>query len=84
MLCFLDENIPKPIGDILTNSGHTYLDPRGTELEGASDKILFEHAQNKNAIFITTDKDFYNTIPFLYKNHSGIVLQLLPFCLAPT
>ncbi|MBZ0258390.1 hypothetical protein K8I31_20145, partial [bacterium] len=40
------------------------------------DTLLFEDAQNQNAIFVTTDKDFYHTVPFLYKNRKAAVVVL--------
>ena len=31
--------------------------------QGSSDEELFMYAKLNNAIFLTTDKDFYHTIP---------------------
>ncbi|RMD98462.1 MAG: hypothetical protein D6814_07525 [Calditrichaeota bacterium] len=39
-----------------------------------SDKKIFELAQEKEAIFLTTDKDFFHTIPFMYEKHRGIII----------
>ena len=77
MKFFLDENVPKTVNEILLSLNHEVLDPRGTELEGAPDLKLFESARVASAIFITTDKDFYHTIPFLVQDHYGIIVVAL-------
>ena len=46
-------------------------------LDGATDSDLFDEAQVNNAVFITTDKDFFHTIPNFYKRHSGIIVIAL-------
>ncbi len=50
-----DENFPKSTISILTKMGHTVLDIRGTEKQGVDDFELFEIAQKKQAILLTTD-----------------------------
>lgn len=74
---FLDENFPKAATKILEERGHTSYDIRMTEKEGADDITIFEMAQERKAVFLTTDKDFYHTIPFLYEKHYGIVIITL-------
>ena len=74
---FLDENIPKAIENILVEKGYTVFDVRKTDKEGLDDKDIFELAQQKNAIFLTTDKDFFHTIPFLFDSHHGIIVIAL-------
>ncbi len=71
---FLDENFPKPVTQILISKGHQVFDMRSTEFEGSGDTKIFELAQEKGAIFLTTDKDFFHTIPFLYEKHRGIIV----------
>jgi len=34
-------------------------------------------AQEKQAIFITTDRDFFHTIPFQFDKHCGIIVITL-------
>lgn len=77
MKFFLDENVPKAVSEFLSSLKHELIDPRGTELEGASDLKLFESARASSAIFITTDKDFYHTVPFLVKSHHGVIVIAL-------
>lgn len=77
MKFFLDENFPKPATEILARRGHEVFDVRSTEFEGSNDVQIFELAQEKGAIFLTTDKDFFHTIPFLYQRHKGIIVVIL-------
>jgi predicted nuclease of predicted toxin-antitoxin system len=74
---FLDENFPRKAIPILKAEGHKVFDLRGTEREGCSDIIIFEEAMKQKAVFLTTDKDFYHTIHFLYENHYGIIVIAL-------
>jgi predicted nuclease of predicted toxin-antitoxin system len=77
MYFFLDENMPKKVLQYLEKRGHQVYDIRGTEHEGCLDEEIFKLAQEKNAIFLTTDKDFFHTIPFLYTEHVGVVVVAL-------
>ena len=77
MKFFLDENFPRKATRILESQGFEVFDIRGTETEGADDKTLFEKAQQHEAIFLTTDKDFYHTVPFFYENHYGAIVIAL-------
>jgi len=74
----LDENFPRKSAPILQAAGHEVFDVRGTKDEGAADKVIFERAQELEAIFLTTDKDFYHTIPMQYgrKHHGAIIIAL--------
>ncbi len=74
---FLDENIPKSAGRYLESHGHSVYDIRNTTDEGAEDAVIFEMAQNEKAIFITTDRDFFHTIPYLFKSHFGVIVIAL-------
>ena len=77
MIFLLDENFPRAAVDVLQGLGHDTLDIRGTDLEGASDSALFEHAQQKGAILLTTDRDFFHTVPHLYTTHFGVIVIAL-------
>ena len=74
---FLDENFPKTAHQVLESMGHSVFDIRNTKYEGLDDNKIFERAQNEKAIFLTTDKDFFHTIPILYKKHYGIIVIAL-------
>ncbi len=73
MIFFLDENFPKQAGNYLESLGHKTIDIRSASKEGSSDKIMFEMAQKNKAIFLTTDRDFFHTIPFLFEFHCGVI-----------
>ena len=77
MTFFLDENFPRPALAHLEGAGHKAshaLDifPPGT----AADK-LFAHAQEQSAIFVTTGKDFFHTIPLSCARHHGAIVITL-------
>jgi predicted nuclease of predicted toxin-antitoxin system len=74
---FFDENFPKSAGPLLMARGHECVDIRGTGKEGAEDIAIFQLAQEQRAIFLTTDRDFFHTIPHLEKNHHGVVVVAL-------
>jgi predicted nuclease of predicted toxin-antitoxin system len=74
MKFFLDENFPKTATILLKKHGHTVHDIRSTENEGSSDDVIFKMAQTEEAIFLTTDKDFYHTIPYRFRKHHGVVI----------
>jgi predicted nuclease of predicted toxin-antitoxin system len=77
MIFFLDENFPKSAGKYLLSLGHEIIDIRATSKEGLSDNKIFELAQNHKAIFLTTDRDFFHTIPHLFENHYGVIVIAL-------
>lgn len=77
MKFFLDENFPKSAIPLLEKQGHVIVDCRAEGLSGSDDAKLFEIAQNHEAVFLTTDRDFFNTVPHLFPNHFGIVVIAL-------
>lgn len=77
MKFFLDENFPKAATSILEEMGHQVFDLRGTGREGAQDGEIFAEAQQQEAIFLTTDRDFFHTIPHLHTEHCGVIVIAL-------
>jgi predicted nuclease of predicted toxin-antitoxin system len=77
MKFFLDENFPKSVTVILETKGHKVFDVRSTEDEGSDDFHIFKLAQDKESIFVTTDKDFFHTIPYLFEKHYGVIVITL-------
>ncbi len=77
MRFLLDENFPRAALSVLHALGHDGIDIRGTELEGATDSTLFEHAQQERAILLTTDRDFFHTVPHVYTTHFGVIVIAL-------
>ncbi len=77
MRFLLDENFPKAAHQFLRISGHEVFDFRGTIDQGMKDEAVFQMAQRLQAILLTTDRDFFHTIPHLFDEHSGVVVIAL-------
>jgi predicted nuclease of predicted toxin-antitoxin system len=77
MKFFLDENFPKKAIEICSHKGYSCSDIRGSSHEGISDIEIFELAQKKESIFLTTDRDFFHTIHLSSRPHFGIVVIAL-------
>jgi len=77
MKFFLDENFPKSAAPWLSQFGHEVFDLRGTEGEGMPDHELFAQAQELKAIILTTDRDFFHTVPHLFEHHAGVLVVAL-------
>jgi len=77
MKFFLDENFPKAATGLLQGMGHEVLDLRGTDREGLADPVIFAEAQRFDAVFLTTDRDFFHTIPHLHEQHAIIIVIAL-------
>jgi predicted nuclease of predicted toxin-antitoxin system len=63
MKFFLDENFPRPALIQLQSAGHSALHALEISPPGTADDVLFDHAQKAGAVFVTTDKDFFHTVP---------------------
>jgi predicted nuclease of predicted toxin-antitoxin system len=77
MIFFLDENFPKRAASLLKERGHSVFDIRETGKEGLPDGEIFRLAQEKHAVFLTTDKDFYHTYHLTEKPHYGMIVIAL-------
>ncbi len=77
MKFFLDENFPRSALTLLESSGHSATHALPTFPPGTHDEKLFAHAQEQNAIFVTTDKDFFHTIPLRFRKHHGAIVITL-------
>jgi predicted nuclease of predicted toxin-antitoxin system len=74
---FFDENFPKAAAEVLERYSHEWIDPRGSELEGADDSILVEEAQRNSAVILTTDRDFFHTLRHQNPSHAGLIVIAL-------
>ena len=74
MKFFLDENFPKTAVKYLEKLGHETYDIRSTIKEGIDDNSIFALARKKSATFLTTDRDFFHTIPYNYSSHMGVIV----------
>jgi predicted nuclease of predicted toxin-antitoxin system len=77
MKFFLDENFPRPAHAQLQSAGHAAVHALELFPPGTADDQLFAHAQRERAIFITTDKDFFHTVPLTFAQHHGAIVITL-------
>ena len=70
----LDENFPLSIIPFLREQGHGVFSIVDMGLSSSPDETVFECAQHRHAVLLTTDKDFFHTIPFHYPSHFGVVV----------
>ncbi|MCW1925085.1 DUF5615 family PIN-like protein [Luteolibacter arcticus] len=74
MRFLLDENFPNSAVGFLEALAHEAHDFRGTAEEGMEDGGVFAKAQDLNAVLLTTDRDFFHTVPHLFSSHAGVVV----------
>ncbi len=71
-----DENFPVLAAEKLRSEGHEVLRAIDLHPAGTADRALFEDAQRREAIFVTTDKDFFHTVPFFFSTRSAAVVAI--------
>ncbi len=76
MRFFLDENFPASAKLQLEALGHEVVRAVENYPQGTDDFTLFAHAQSERAIFLTTDKDFFHTVPFVYPDRTAAVVAI--------
>ena len=74
MKFLIDEDFPRSAAEVLAGFGHDSLFVNDVCEFGADDETVFAAAQNERAILLTSDRDFYHTMPFLHPTHCGIVV----------
>ena len=77
MRILLDENFPKSAVDVIEAAGHEVIPFVDVCEFGADDEVVFESAQNLGAVILTSDRDFYHTVPLIHPEHCGIVVVAL-------
>jgi len=77
MKFLLDENFPKSAITFLEQLGHECHDIRGSSLEGCSDAEVVREALRLEAVILTTDRDFYHSLPVEFPDHYGFVVVAL-------
>ena len=77
MKFLLDENIPRTAKSMLEDLGNIAYDMRDLLDRGADDNAVFSKAQDLKAVLLTTDRDFFHTVPYLWQEHSGVVVIAL-------
>lgn len=77
MIFLLDENFPKSADKVLSELGHQVIDIREVAPRGTNDFDLFAIAQQHRAVVLTTDRDFYHTVPLRHVEHFGVIVIAL-------
>ena len=77
MTFLLDENFPVSAAAFLRERGHEVHTVRETCGSGSTDEEVFAEAQTRRAVLLTSDRDFYHTVPLLHPEHCGIVVIAL-------
>ena len=72
-----DENFLLSAAAFLRVRGHEVHTVQETCGSGAGDEEVFAEAQRLCAVLLTSDRDFYHTIPVLHPEHHGIVVIAL-------
>ena len=77
MKFFLDEIFPRTALSFLESAGHPATHALQHFPPGTDDATLFAHAQEQQAVFVSTDKDFFHTIPLAFERHYGAIVITL-------
>lgn len=77
MKILLDENFPKSAVDVIATAGHEAVPFADVSEFGADDESVFDRAQELNAVILTSDRDFYHTMPLVHPEHCGIIVVAL-------
>lgn len=74
MKIVIDEDLPRSLGATLHADGHTVFDIRDHGLRGTPDDRIFQFAQEQDAVLMSGDRGFANTITFPVGTHSGVIV----------
>ena len=74
----IDEDMPRSTGRILQERGCEVRAIRDYDLRGAKDDVIYQFAQDKQAVFITADMGFSNILRYPIGSHFGIVIARFP------
>ncbi|MCO6044560.1 DUF5615 family PIN-like protein [Aeoliella sp. ICT_H6.2] len=77
MKFLLDENFPKAAVSFLEGLGHTAFEARVLLPRGADDSALIREAQDREAVLLSTDRDFYHALSLSFPAHHGVVVIAL-------
>ena len=77
MKILLDENFPKSAAEVITAAGHEVVSFADVCEFGVDDETVFGRAQEMGAVILTSDRDFYHTMPLIHPEHRGIIVVAL-------
>ena len=70
--------MPRSAAGELRQAGYEAVDVRDIGLRGHDDEEIFAEAQARNAVLVSGDKGFSNTIRFPLGAHAGLVVLRVP------
>lgn len=74
----VDEDLPRLITEMLTDSGWEANDVRDIGLRGKSDEVIIDFAHKNKAVLFSADWGFANIFHFPPEKHYGIVILSFP------
>ena len=74
----IDEDMHRSVAKVLTQLGHQAIDIRDRGLRGKPDDVVFQFAQRQQAVLLTADLGFGNTLRFPLRTHAGILITRFP------
>ena len=77
MKILLDENFPRSAADVIVAAGHEVVAFSDACEFGTDDETVFQQAQELGAVILTSDRDFYHTMPLVHPEHCGIIVVAL-------
>lgn len=77
MRFLLDENFPRHVAELIVSCGHDVILFDTACNSGDDDESVFAAAQRLGATLLTSDRDFYHTVPLQHPHHCGIVVVAL-------
>jgi predicted nuclease of predicted toxin-antitoxin system len=75
---FIDEDVPRSTTRVLRDAGFDVMNVHEAGLQGKSDDLVFEFAQNENRLLITCDMGFSNILKFPPSENQGILVVRVP------
>jgi len=69
-----DQNIPRTCESLLKMFDHSLCKLKYDPNLDLNDAWLFSETQKQKAVFLTTDKDFFHTVPWLFSEHAGAII----------
>lgn len=73
-----DENLPRQLNRLLTESGHDAVTVLDQGMDGATDSKVASACRRENRVLLTQDVDFANIRMYPPGNYPGIVVFRLP------
>ena len=77
MKILLDENFPRSAAEVIASAGHEAVSFPDVCEFGSDDETVFNRAQELGAVILTSDRDFYHTMPLVHPEHCGIIVVAL-------